>query len=67
MMERHEIGWIICEEHCGRKFKSEIFLNAHLERVEEQIEKLNSKLYNFQSDYQLGESIKSSRESSSDR
>jgi hypothetical protein len=22
MMEVHQEGWIVCEEHCGRKFKS---------------------------------------------
>lgn len=35
MMEVHGEGWVICEDHCGRKFKSQKYLEAHLARVEE--------------------------------
>ena len=49
MMNVHEEGWVICTEHCGRKFKAERFLEAHLERVTEQARIKKERFYSFQS------------------
>lgn len=34
MQEKHDIGWHICENHCGKQFKNKNYLDAHLKRVE---------------------------------
>jgi len=34
MLSVHNEGWFICEQHCGKKFKSKKLLDAHVQRFE---------------------------------
>lgn len=46
-MESHQEGWFVCEDHCGKKFKNQKFLQAHLLRVNEQQEMNEDRCYAF--------------------
>lgn len=48
-LEEHDEGWLICNEHCGKKFKSQKYLDAHLARVKENWLKTRGHMYTFQS------------------
>ena len=34
MMEVHDEGWVICENHCGKKFKTENLFQSHIVKVQ---------------------------------
>ena len=56
-LEEHDEGWIICEDHCGKKFRSQKNLDSHVKRIQER----QKQIYTFQSECGLpfGESVKS--------
>lgn len=35
MLEKHDLGWFVCDDHCGKKFQSQKLLEMHVERVNE--------------------------------
>ena len=66
MLKEHDEGWYICEEHCGKKFKKQKNLDAHLERVNNNENRKNKQIYNFTNsdpNFQMGMSMNSRRSS----
>ena len=47
MMEFHQEGWYICNDHCGKKFKNEKLFDAHLNRIDIQFQKYNNQIFDF--------------------
>ena len=45
MYEVHEQGFFVCEEHCGRRFKSQRYLSDHLKRVAEKDRRKRQRLF----------------------
>ena len=44
-MEVHDEGWFICENHCGKKFKTEALFQSHIHRVKDSRLKKNKQIY----------------------
>lgn len=44
-MEVHNEGWFICENHCGKKFKTENQFLSHVQRVKGTMLKKNKQIY----------------------
>ena len=59
----------MCEDHCGKQYKNQNNLDAHLKRVNNQMEKTKNRMRAFQSeigidgDLDFGQSIESSQPS----
>lgn len=47
MLDEHDEGWLICEDHCGKKFSYQKNLDAHLERVAANRAKHAEQVYTF--------------------
>ena len=49
MLDFHDEGWFVCEQHCGKKFKNEKAYLAHIARIEDNEQLKRLRIYEFQS------------------